>query len=89
VDNSNRANIAFWLMNKIFISYVMYFGIFSLYGILFIGIHASTGADAGLYAMSVVMILQVIDYFGFFLRQVINMESNMVSVARGFLVLDL
>jgi hypothetical protein len=67
----------------------MYFGLFALIGIIFIGINSSTGNNAGLYAMSVVLMIQIIDYFGFFLRQVVNMESNMVSVARGFQVIDL
>jgi len=60
-------------MNKIFMTYVLYFGLFALIGILFIGISTSKGTKAGLYAMSVVFMIQIIDYFGFFLRQVVNM----------------
>ena len=39
--------------------------------------------------MSIVFLLQIYDYFAFFLRQILLMQSNMISVKRAFSILEI
>lgn len=45
-----------------------------------IGIIVVTPETAGLYGVSVVFLIQISDYLQWFLRQIISMESLIVSV---------
>lgn len=54
-----------------------------------IGIAVVTKENAGLYGVSVVFLIQVSDYLQWFLRQIISLESLIVSVERTFLVTNL
>ena len=51
-----------------------------------IGISVVKPETAGLYGVSVIFLLQVIDYVQWFLRQMISLESIIVSVERTFIV---
>jgi hypothetical protein len=53
-----------------------------------IGVWNSTTETAGLYGVSVVFLVQINDYLQWFLRQIIVMESIMVSVERAKLLMD-
>lgn len=59
--------------------------------IVFVGffVGVSTIDNAGLYGITMVFLLQVSDQMQWFLRQIINMESIMVSVERGFGIANL
>ena len=49
----------------------------------------SQASLAGLYGVSIVFLIQINDYLQWFLRQMINMESIMVSVERSFIIKDI
>lgn len=54
-----------------------------------IGIAVVTPQTAGLYGVSVVYLIQISDYLQWFLRQIINMESMIVSVERAMVITNL
>jgi hypothetical protein len=54
-----------------------------------IGIAVVRPETAGLYGVSVIFLLQIIDYAQWFLRQMISLESIIVSVERTFIVAEL
>ena len=54
-----------------------------------IGIAVLDPDNPGLYAVSVVFLIQISDYLQWFLRQIITMESLMVSVERAGKITEL
>jgi hypothetical protein len=54
-----------------------------------IGVQNSTPETAGLYGITVVFLIQINDYLQWFLRQMISVESMMVSVERTFEIVNL
>jgi ATP-binding cassette subfamily C (CFTR/MRP) protein 4 len=86
-NSSTRANHSFWFATRVFGS------VASCTSILVCGIGFFVGIsqikEAGLYGMSIVLLLQVSDYIQWFLRQIINTESIMVSVERGLALANL
>jgi ATP-binding cassette subfamily C (CFTR/MRP) protein 4 len=86
-NSSTRANHSFWFATRVFGSVASCMSIIVCGIGFFVGI--SQIGDAGLYGMSIVLLLQVSDYIQWFLRQIINAESIMVSVERGLALANL
>lgn len=87
VNRSVRANHSFWFASRIFGSWTSYVSVLICGVGFFVGIvYIDNG---GLYGISIVFLLQVSDYIQWFLRQIINMESIMVSVERSFGIANL
>jgi ATP-binding cassette subfamily C (CFTR/MRP) protein 4 len=80
VNAMTRSNICYWNCSRGFGTYVSYFSILTLIIGYLIGVYNSTPQTAGLYGVSVVFLVQINDYLQWFLRQIIVMESIMVSV---------
>lgn len=87
VNNSNRANHSFWFASRVFGSWTSYVSVLICGVGFFVGI--SQIENGGLYGISIVFLLQVSDYMQWLLRQIINMESIMVSVEREFAIANL
>ena len=96
-NDSLRANLSFWVCSRIFGAYLS-FMVLSIFVIgLMIGIsnieNASSEATratlAGLYGVSIVVLVQISDYLQWSLRQTVSMESIMISVERSFLLKQL
>ena len=83
-----RANYCYWICSRGFGTYVSYFSIGILTIGFIIGAYNSTPETAGLYGVSVVFLVQINDYLQWFLRQMIVMESIMVSVERSKKIID-
>lgn len=80
VNNMTRSNLCYWICSRAFGTYVSFFSIFILIIGYMLGVLNSTPETAGLYGVSVVFLVQINDYLQWFLRQIIVMESIMVSV---------
>jgi len=88
VNNMTRASLCYWNCSRGFGAYVSYFSIIVLIIGYMIGVYNSTIETSGLYGVSVVFLVQINDYLQWFLRQIIVMESVMVSVERAKLLID-
>lgn len=87
INKSVRANHSFWFASRVFGSWTSYVSVLICGVGFFIGVkYIESG---GLYGISIVFLLQVSDYLQWFLRQIINMESIMVSVERSFAISNL
>lgn len=87
INRSIRANHSFWFASRIFGSWTSYISVL-ICGIgFFVGVRYIE--NGGLYGISIVFLLQVSDYMQWFLRQIINMESIMVSVERSVAIANL
>lgn len=78
-----RSNICYKICGRGFGTYVSYFSIVILIVGYMAGVYNATPETAGLYGVSVVFLVQINDYLQWFLRQIIVMESIMVSVERS------
>lgn len=87
VNDSMRANNSFWFSSRIFGAYISYVSMIISAAGIYIGI--STASNPGIYGVAIVFILQLVDFIQWLLRQIINMESIMVSVERSFLIAHL
>jgi ATP-binding cassette subfamily C (CFTR/MRP) protein 4 len=87
INSSIRVNHSFWFASRVFGSLTSYTSVIICGVGFFVGV--SQIENGGLYGISIVFLLQVSDYLQWFLRQIINMESIMVSVERGFAVANL
>ena len=81
--------MCFWNLSRSFGAYVNYFSILVMWVGWIIGITVVQPETAGLYGVSVVFLIQISDYLQWFLRQIISLESMVVSVERTFLVTTL
>ena len=84
INQSLRANLCFWILSRAFGAFVNFFAIIIMTVGWIIGIIQLTPENAGLYAVSVVFLIQISDYLQWFLRQLVVLESLMVSVERSF-----
>ena len=84
VNESLRANLCFWILSRAFGAFVNYLAIIVMTVGWMIGIIEVSPENAGLYAVSVVFLIQISDYLQWFLRQLVVLESLMVSVERSF-----
>lgn len=80
INNSLRANICFWNLSRAFGSNINYVSVIIMWIGWIIGIIFVKPETAGLYGVSVVFLIQVSDYLQWFLRQIISLESLVVSV---------
>lgn len=80
INHSFRGNICFWNLSRAFGANINYFSILIMWIGWIIGIAVVTPETAGLYGVSVVFLIQISDYLQWFLRQIINLESMIVSV---------
>lgn len=78
VNDSMKANNSFWFASRVFGVYISYVSLIIAAAGFFIGI--KTADNPGIYGVSVVFMLQLVDFIQWLLRQLINMESIMVSV---------
>ena len=53
------------------------------------GVAITTSENVGLYGVSVMFLLEINDYVQWFLRELVNLESIIVSVERAFIVTNL
>lgn len=83
-----KANLCYWNISRAFGVYVSYFSILALIIGALIGVYNSNVETAGLYGVSIVFLVQINDYIQWFLRQIIVMESIMVSVERAKLIMN-
>lgn len=89
LNESFKANISFWNISRAFGVYINYLtSVFLIIGWI-IGIAVVTPETAGLYGVSVLFLLQMSDILQYFLRQLISLESTIVSVERTFVICDL
>lgn len=84
-----RANLCFWILSRAFGAYINALGVIIMTIGWIIGIYVVTPETAGLYGVSVVFLITVSDYLQWFLRQLVAMESLMVSVERTFQITEL
>lgn len=97
VNNSFRSSINFLVCSRAFGVYVSYFSLVILMVGLIMGIlniqtdesSLSSSSLAGLYGITVVFLLSINDNLQWSLRQANEMESNMVSAERSFVLKDL
>lgn len=89
VNDSLRATLSFWILSRAFGVFINYFAIVIMVAGWLIGIINITPEKAGLYGVSVVFLIQISDYLQWFLRQLITLESLMVSVERTFQITEL
>ena len=87
VNDSMRANNSYWFASRVFGAYISYASLIVAGIGIFVGI--KTTDSPGIYGVSVVFILQLVDFMQWLFRQLINMESIMVSVERAFLIAHL
>jgi ATP-binding cassette subfamily C (CFTR/MRP) protein 4 len=87
VNDSIRVNHSFWFASRVFGSWTSYASVLICGVGFFVGV--SQISNGGLYGISIVFLLQMSDYLQWFLRQIINMESIMVSVEREFAITNL
>ena len=87
-NSLTRASLSYWNCSRGFGAYVSYFSIIVLIIGYMIGVYNATIETAGLYGVSVVFLVQINDYLQWFLRQIIVMESVMVSVERAKLLVN-
>jgi ATP-binding cassette subfamily C (CFTR/MRP) protein 4 len=87
INKSVRANYSFWFSSRVFVLLTNYVSVVVISISFFVGIEIIP--SAGLYGVTVIFLMQMSDTFQLFLRQVINMESIMVSVERGAAVTNL
>lgn len=84
INKSVRANYSFWFSSRVFGFLTNYVSVVVVSISFFVGIEIIP--SPGLYGVTVIFLLQMSDYLQWFLRQIINMESIMVSVERGVAV---
>lgn len=89
VNQSLQGTICFWNCSRGFGTNLSYFSIFIIWIGWIIGVAVATPQNAELYGVSVVFLLSIGDYLQWFLRQIIVLESTIVSVERAFIVADL
>jgi ATP-binding cassette subfamily C (CFTR/MRP) protein 4 len=87
INDSMRANNSFWFASRVFGVYITYVSVLIASIGIFVGIKTAT--DPGIYGVAIVFILQLVDFIQWLLRQMITMESIMVSVERAFLIAHL
>jgi ATP-binding cassette subfamily C (CFTR/MRP) protein 4 len=87
VNRSVRANYSFWFSSRVFGFLINYVAVLIISISFFVGIESIP--SPGLYGVTVIFLLQMSDYLQWFLRQIINMESIMVSVERGYSITQL
>ena len=84
-----RGNISYWNLSRGFAANLAYVCVISVWVGWTIGIAVVTPETAGLYGVSVVFLIQISDFISWFLRQIIVLESMMVSVERTLIIADL
>ena len=96
-NDSLRANLSYWGCSRIFGAYLSYM-VLTIFVIgMMIGISNIQNASsettraslAGLYGISIIFLVQISDYLQWSLRQIVSMESIMISVERSFLLKEL
>jgi hypothetical protein len=88
LNNLTRSNLCYFICSRGFGTCVSYFSIFILTAGYLVGVYNSTPETAGLYGVSIVFLIQINEYLQWFLRQIIVMESIMVSVERSRTIID-
>lgn len=89
LNEACRGNICFWNLSRAFGANLNYASIIVIIIGWIIGIAVVNPSTAGLYGVSVIFLIQISDYLQWFLRQIINLESMIVSVERTFIITDL
>ena len=87
INSCFRANLTSRILSRAFGTAVNYSTITLMTVGWIIGIVIITPETAGLYGISVVFLIQICDHLQWSLRQLINLESLMLSVERAFLIL--
>lgn len=80
LNDSLRASICFWNLERSFSFLLNYVTTLIVIIGWIIGIAVINTENSALYAVSVVYLIQINDYLQSFMRQIINLESMMVSV---------
>jgi hypothetical protein len=78
INNSIKANNSFWFLTRIFGAAISIVSILMISVGLFIGIKYTD--NPGLFGVSIVFLIQLTEDIQWIARQLINMESIMVSV---------
>ncbi len=55
----------------------------------FIGVYFTSPSDAGSYGVTIILLTSISDYLQYFLKQIITVESIMVSSERAMLITKL
>jgi ATP-binding cassette subfamily C (CFTR/MRP) protein 4 len=88
-DLSTKTNISFNVVSRGFGVYVSYVSSLILIIGFFIGVHFIAPADAGNYGVTIILLTSISDYLQYFLKQIITVESIMVSSERAMLITKL
>ena len=78
-DLSTKTNVSFNVVSRGFGVYVSYVSSLILVIGFFIGIYFISPQDAGNYGVTIILLTSVSDYLQYFLKQIITVESIMVS----------
>jgi ABC-type multidrug transport system fused ATPase/permease subunit len=89
VDKASSAVIAFDVVSRGFVFYVTLGGIILMLIGMELGVWKSTPLNAGLYAVTVIFLVQFSEFVQIFLMQSISVESLMISSERAFQIINL
>lgn len=90
INNSTKASIAFDVVSRGFGFYTFLLGGVVLVAIgMEVGIQQSSSTNGGLYAVTVIFLVQFSELLQWFLRQTITVESLMLSSERAFQIINL
>jgi ABC-type multidrug transport system fused ATPase/permease subunit len=90
INSSTKASIAFDIVSRGFGFYVFFLGGTLLMAIgMEVGIQQTSSINSGLYAVTVIFLVQFSELLQWFLRQTIAVESLMLSSERAFQIIDL
>lgn len=81
-----KASVSFDVVAKGFAFYLTCFAIILMFLGMIIGIHSNNSSNNSLYAVAVLFLININDYFQFFLRQIIISQSLLLSYERDLLL---
>ena len=88
-DLSSKTNMSFQVISRGFGVYVSYASSLFMFAAFFMGVHLTAPSEAGNYGVTIVLLTSVSDYLQYFLKQIITVQSIMLSSERARKIVNL
>lgn len=81
--------MSFQVISRGFGVYVSYASSLIMFVAFFIGVHLTSPSEAGNYGVTIILLTSVSDYLQYFLKQIITVQSIMLSSERAKKIVNL
>jgi ATP-binding cassette subfamily C (CFTR/MRP) protein 4 len=86
---SSKTNISFQVISRGFGVYVSFASSLVMFAGFFIGVYQASPSDTGHFGVLIVLLTAMSDYLQYFLKQIITVESIMLSCERAMKIINL